>query len=92
MIKSMITKSSTLIISSAIENRLKTFNYKVMILRRDKKMKVAPDFHVNINICRHFRLSGIEILSPTWLFIGMWCDTILDLLAISIIELHTHLK
>jgi hypothetical protein len=46
IIKNTITKSATLIVTSAIESRLNNFNYKVMILKRDKKMKVAPNFHV----------------------------------------------
>jgi hypothetical protein len=46
IIKNSITKSATLIVTSAIEKRLNNFNYKVMILKRDKKMKVAPNFHV----------------------------------------------
>ena len=40
-----IKKSSTLIILSSIENKVDRFDYKVLLLKRSKNMRVLPGFH-----------------------------------------------
>lgn len=41
-----VKKAATLIISSALQNHLNKYNYKIMLLKRNSRMKAAPNFHV----------------------------------------------
>ena len=42
-----LKKSATLIISSALEkNVINNYNYKIMLLKRNNKMRAAPNYHV----------------------------------------------